>query len=442
MILGAVKTTLALCLVGCGFSPHPAGNAPADASGSDADIDAMLEVDAVLGDAPEACTLWHPQHFMPCELGSPGPMQMLTAGGSPYTYDTTNGGGDLRDKTNTVLIHSPITLQQGDNTAIAVLSVAKFGVGAGAVLNVIGPKPLIIASWDTLDVIGEIDAGSHTTEIDATKHIQQTTQHGAGAMTCASVATVASPSAATPGQDAAPSGGSGGGGGGAYHGGGGDGATGDQMCTGGFTCPRTGGAGGNGAGMPAAIHGGCNGADSGKAGSSAQSPATSNTVAKGGLGGGGLELAVNGDLHIAGTVRAGGAAGAGAPQGSAVGGGGGGAGGYLGFDAHKVEIMASGTVAANGAGGGGSAPFAGFGAQGEDGQPSGTAANGGGANGGTCGLPGAKGSSSSALDGTTATGTDTCGGGGGGGAGGWAISWATMTTSGGTVSPALTVINL
>lgn len=435
-----MRATLALVLVGCGFSPHAGPDSAG--SGSGVGDDAMHEVDAVLGDAPDVCTTWHPQHFMPCMIGSPGPMQMLVGAGSPYTYDTTTEGGDLRDNTNTVLIHSPITLQQSDGSAIAVLSVAKFGVGPGATLNVIGPKPLIIASWDKLDVMGEIDAGSHTTEVDAGAHIQQTTQHGAGALTCANAETTSGPSGATAGQDAAPSGGSGGGGGGAFHGSGGGGATGDQGCTSGFTCPRTGGTGGTGAGAPATIHGGCNGADSGQAGTGVSAPATSTTVAKGGLGGGALELAALGDIHIMGTVRAGGAAGAGSPQGAASGGGGGGAGGYLGFDGHVVVIMNGAIVAANGGGGGGSAPFAGFGAQGQDGQPSGSAANGGPGNGGTCGLPGAKGSSSSAIDGVTSTGSDSCGGGGGGGGGGWAISWATMTMVMGTVSPAMTVVNL
>ena len=358
-------------------------------------------------------------------------MMTLAPANSPYTYDTTTDGGDLKDKNGTLLAHSLITITQTDNTPVAIYSVAKFTLMGGAVLNVIGPKPLIIASWDTLDVMGDLDAGSHTTETDATGHIQQTTQKGAGNARCAG---------ATPGQDAAPSGGSGGGGGGAFHGSGGDGTTGDMTCTSGFTCPRAAGQGGTGAtAMPATIHGGCGGSASGAAGTGALAPATATTIAQSGFGGGAIELAAKNDIHIAGTVRAGGAAGAGAPQGSAVGGGGGGAGGYVAFDGHMVALM--GTIAANGGGGGGSAPFASFGNVGQDGQPSQTAANGGGPNGGTCGLPGAKGSSTT-LDGITATGSDACGGGGGGGGGGWVISWASSTTGTGVVSPQLTVIQV
>jgi hypothetical protein len=432
---------LLIFLVGCGFAPH-ASTGGSDGGADDAStVDAPDQpVDAVLGDAPAVCLSWHPQHFQPCTLGSPMPMITLAPANSPYTYDTTTEGGDLKDKNGTLIAHSPITIQQADTTPVAIYSVAKFTLMGGAVLNVIGPKPLIIASWDTLDVMGDLDAGSHTTETDAAAHIQQTTQKGAGAATCSAIASTSTASAATPGQDAVLSGGSGGGGGGAFHGNGGDGTTGDQNCTGGASCPRLGGQGGTGAGMPATIHGGCAGAASGKTGPGAQNPATTTTVAQGGSGGGAIELAAKNDIHIAGTVRAGGAAGAGAPQGSAVGGGGGGAGGYVAFDGHMVALM--GTVAANGGGGGASAPFAGFGNVGQDGQPSLTAANGGAAQPMGCGLGGAKGSSTS-IDGANATGSDTCGGGGGGGGGGWVISWSTAGTSGtGVVSPPLTPITV
>ncbi|MEO6774398.1 MAG: hypothetical protein ABI467_15485 [Kofleriaceae bacterium] len=437
---------LLIFLAGCGFAPHAGTPSTGDGGGGDGgdaggDIDAALPTDAVLGDAPPACTMWHPQHFQPCTLGSPLPMMVLGPASSPYTYDTTTDGGDLTDKNGTLLAHSPITIMQPDATVVAIYSVAKFAVMSGAVLNVVGPKPLIIASWDKLDVMGDLDAGSHTTETDATAHIQQTTQPGAGNASCGPVAATSTASAASAGQDAVLSGGSGGGGGGAFHGSGGNGATGDQACTPPATCPRLGGIGGTGApGMPITIRGGCGGAASGQAGPGAQSPATATTIARGGLGGGAIELAAKGDIHISGTVRAGGAAGAGAPQGSAVGGGGGGAGGYIGFDGHMVALM--GTIAANGGGGGGSAPFASFGNGGQDGQPSQTAANGGAAySGGGCGLAGAKGSSTT-IDGVAATGSDTCGGGGGGGGGGWVIAWAMTVTGAGVVSPQLTTITV
>ncbi|HEX7699241.1 MAG TPA: hypothetical protein VF403_00880 [Kofleriaceae bacterium] len=423
-------------LAACGFTPSHAsgdGGGPLDV---DADVDAAtLPIDAVLGDAPPLCESWHPVHFMPCLLGSPMPGLTLTMTASPYKYDTTTDGGVLTDKDGTVVVTSPLTVQQSDNSYIAVLSVASFTVGASTLVNVVGPKPLLVASWGMLDVMGEIDVGSHTTETDPTAHIQQTTTLGAGAQsaTCSSTA----PTLATPGQIAVMTGGSGGGGGGAFHGNGGNGAVGDMNCTMGETCPRAGGVGGTGGNMPAVLRAGCAGADSGAAGPGALTPATATTSSKGGLGGGAIELAAMGDIHIAGTLRAGGAAGAGAPQGAAAGGGGGGAGGYIGLDSHNM-VMTGGTIAANGAGGGGSGPFADHGNVGQDGQASQTAANGGAAHGSPCGLPGANGSTTG--NGAGATSNDTCGGGGGGGGAGWVIAYTMNHTGGGVISPSITVV--
>jgi hypothetical protein len=440
--MGKVRGYLFIGLAACGFTPSHStsgdGGGPLDV---DADVDAAtLPIDAELGDAPPVCESWHPVHFMPCLLGSPMPGLTLTMTASPYKYDTTTDGGVLTDKDGTVVVTSPLTIQQSDNSYIAVLSVATFTVGPSTLVNVVGPKPLLVASWGMLDVMGEIDVGSHTTETDPTGHIQQTTTFGAGApsASCAPASSSTGPTLATAGQFAVTSGGSGGGGGGAFHGNGGDGAVGDMNCTVPATCPRTGGPGGTGGVMPTLVRAGCPGADSGAAGPGALAPATATTISKGGLGGGALELAAMGDIHIAGTLRAGGAAGAGAPQGAAAGGGGGGAGGYIGLDSHNM-VMTGGTIAANGAGGGGSSPFAQHGNVGQDGQASQTAATGGAAYGNSmCGLAGANGSTT--ADGATAIGNDACGGGGGGGGAGWVIAYTMNHAGGGSISPTITVV--
>ena len=354
----------------------------------------------------------------------------LAVGGSPYVYDTTSEGGDLRDSSGTLLLHSPLVVRQSDGSFIALLSVASFDIDAQTTLSVIGSKPLLVASWSTLTIAGFVDVGSHTTEIDATAHIQQPTQIGAGAdLQCTNLAGVV-------GTDAVLSGGSGGGGGGGFQGVGGAGAVGDTGCTS-APCPRPGGPGGMTLGAtPTVIRGGCSGAASGAAGPGVTAPATATTVSAGGAGGGALQLAARLTMTIAGQrEREHGSAGAGAPTGSACGGGGGGAGGYLGLDAPAV--MVSGTVAANGGGGGGSAPFADFGNVGTDGEPTATPASGGAAyGGGTCGLAGAPGAAGADPTGMTATGNDACGGGGGGGGGGFVLYWTpSLNLSGATVSP-------
>ena len=56
---------LLIFLVGCGFAPHAMTGGGGDGGGAD-DTDAPdPPIDAVLGDAPAACLMWHPQHFQP-----------------------------------------------------------------------------------------------------------------------------------------------------------------------------------------------------------------------------------------------------------------------------------------------------------------------------------------------------------------------------------------
>ena len=428
----------AIVLAGCSF--HANGRADGGGPGSG---DAAGDAFRPAIDAPAACASWQPHGFDPCMLGAPGSAVALDAGGSPYTYDTTVAGGTLFDSGGNVLLTSPLTLDQVAGPTLAVLSVDGFTLGSGALLNVIGAKPLLLASWGDLEIDGTFDAGSHLSETDGSAHVQQTTQLGAGAGSgdeCAPGAGV--------GLDATADGGAGGGGGGALAGSGGSGGSGDTGCNSMQPCPRTGGpAGAALAVSPDVARGGCPGANTGLTGGGAVAPATTTTIALGGGGGGAVHLASPTTLTVSGGARliAGGAGGAGAPQGSAVGGGGGGAGGYLFLDAPTVTAM--GVVAANGGGGGGGAPFAGFGNFGADGQPGMAAAAGGAhAAGGSCGQPGGAGAAAAMATGAPGNappGTaDACGGGGGGGGIGVVYVHApTLFMPGGSmISPAATPV--
>jgi hypothetical protein len=425
---------LATVVGACGFRA-----ASVTASGDDGGADVIVPIDADLGDAPAICSTWQPHDLMPCNLGSPQPDLTLDAAHSPYTYNTDTAGGELRDNANALVLSSPITIMQSDGSFVAVLSIAKLTIPMNVVLNITGAKPLIIASWSTIEIDGTVDAGSHSTDAGGTQHEQSTTWFGPGA-------NPASCDTATGGQGlgATADGGSGGGAGGAFQGGGGKGGDGDTGCNGDPICPRPGGSAGIAVtSVPIVERGGCAGGPSGTAGAGAPPNEPATWVSPGGGGGGALELDARMMLHIAanGQILAGGAGGAGCAYHTAAGGGGGGAGGYLGFDAPMISI--DGTVAANGGGGGGSAPFTngtGLGYIGSDGLASGARAPGGmHADGGSCGQPGTAGSGSGALAGVDDIATaDGCGGGGAGGGAGYVLYWSAMfmAKAGSVVSPA------
>jgi hypothetical protein len=353
---------------------------------------------------------WQPAGFDPCALGAAQPA--LTLAPNTYTYDTTSDGGVLRDLAGQVVVRSSLTIAQAGQP-VAVLLVEAFHLEAGATLDVIGGKPLVIASRSTIAIDGTLDAGSHLGVIDANAHLADSVQIGAGANQLCTA------NAGHDGGAAPATGGSGGGGGGGLHGTGGGGAPGGNASA------------AAGAGGPAvtptvsvtALHGGCPGGTSGIAGAIATTPATPASRALGGAGGGAIRLAAQASITITGAVVASGAGGAGAPAKSACGGGGGGAGGFIALDAPRVAV--SGSVIANGGGGGGgggrgNATDSGAGRDGADGALT-SAALGGGAASDGCGQPGGNGSSLAALDGATATGGDSCGGGGGGGAAGFIV---------------------
>ncbi len=414
---------LALLASGCGFTVGGA-NVPIDGHEIDAE---HVDPDATIPDAPDAppvCAGWHPAHFLPCMIGAPKPPLTITASGSPWTYNTSVMGGVLNDKTGTVL-SSNVVVTQADSSMVAMLNVESLVVEAGATLNVVGDKPLIIASWSTIVVNGTIDAGSSTYETSATTHVDGPLRTGAGANRPGNCSGLTG----TQGATAQSTGGSGGGGGGGYHGDGGNGTTGDTVMV-------PGGSGGlKIAQAPAVIRGGCAGGGSGTAGPTGfMSPATTTTFSAGGNGGGALELSAMMTLTLTGgaVVNAGGAGGGGAPQGSACGGGGGGSGGYLRIEAPMIAL--AGALSANGGAGGGSSPYAFHGNQGGNAVTATQASGGAAYGGGNCGLAGAAGSIAATFDGPDATGADACGGGGGGGGAGF-VFVAGTTTGSAVISP-------
>ena len=171
--------------------------------------------DAMNIDAPAECSLWTAKHFMPCAI--PAPMGDVSLAGtlSPYTYTTTTGGGLLTDKNGVVIPIASMAITQTNRPDAALASVGKFSrSGRTAELDVVGTKPLIIAAWGPISIVGTIDAGTH-----------RGGRTGGGsdpATLCVGT------QAANAGHDEVDTGGgSGGGGGGAFHGGGGMGGPGD-----------------------------------------------------------------------------------------------------------------------------------------------------------------------------------------------------------------------
>lgn len=409
------------CVFGCKFSPPTGG--PSDAA------DAMPDIPPDVPDAaPDVCMMWDPEHFDPCMVGGPQDPPAFDGAASPYTYDTTTDGGVLRDKNGLVLATSNVVITQSDSSQVALWNLSSLTLPQNIVINIIGTKPLIIASWSTMQIDGVLDAGSHTDEVDAAAGIDSTVQLGAGASSanCAQLA-------GGPGADGVSTGGSGGGGGAGFYGTGATGSIGDAGSG------NTAGGSGGAALTPTVIRAGCAGGASGKAGAGAVvSPATSESLANPGSGGGALVLAVRNSLAIGamGRVLAGGGGGAGSPLGSACGGGGGGSGGYLGLDAPTIGV--TGVVAANGGGGGGGSGFANQGNQGADGLASDARAQGGMAiPGPDCGERGGRGGAGPviSINGETNNVVDGCGGGGGGGGAGHVLVWSGGYGSTGTVSP-------
>src|SRR5580765_4765439 len=98
------RLVLALLLVGCSFrAKQQADGGPIVDAAADSAIDAAP-------DGPPCA--WSPSLFDPCAYGPPGGDLHLSGPNSPYTYDTTVGGGDLTDKTNTPIEITAVQIDQ------------------------------------------------------------------------------------------------------------------------------------------------------------------------------------------------------------------------------------------------------------------------------------------------------------------------------------------
>ena len=344
-------------------------------------------------DAPTValrCEDWMPvpHHVTPCDLGLPqGSLELSTLG--TYTWDTTLA--KLSDPMGATV---PVT--SVDQPGALVANVDRFELAQGTTLRIAGSRPLIIAAWQTIEIAGTVDVGSHADSLGA----------GASDQDCTAMV----------GENDGFGGGSGGGGGGGFQGPGGKGGLGDDDGS-----PNVGGDGGDMLALPAFPRGGCSGANSG------HQSISSTTVSHGGHGGGALQLTARLSITSTGTLTAGGQGGEGAPVNTECGGGGGGAGGYLGFEAPSLHL--AGTIAANGGGGGASSRSV-AGDPGNDGAASTTPAAGGDGITG-CSQPGGPGSSVSPMtEGVPAsTMKMPCGGGGGGGGAGWVVAYGPFTGS-------------
>jgi len=366
------------------------------------DIDQPPGVLPPPGDDP-TCWTWAVSVFDPCDTNPGGD---IVIGGGTWTYDTDTG-----------VMHSP----NGDETTPSnnlvaqtlgptarMITASSITISEDGKLRVVGSRPLIIASWSTLDVLGTIDASSRVDEPFS----------GAG-----SEPTMCAMAAPTPGQDRAD--GAGGGGGGAFAGKGGNGGDGR---------PGTKGTGGTKVEFPGYVRGGCAGAAGG---------ATQIAAGDGSPGGGAVHLVAKTQLTISGMVEAGGAGGGAGLQGNdddslGSGGGGAGSGGYIGIESESVTLTETAIVAANGGGGGEAGDDEADGDLGDDGLiamiealgGAGAAEKGGnGGNGGYLDKP----------DGKAGKKQDV-GGGGGGGAGFVALRAFTQNVPLGTVSPNPTTI--
>jgi hypothetical protein len=406
---------LALALGGCSF--NPGSYAKDDASLDDDGPGDGLQDDSMI-DAP-LCESWSARHFVPCAIPPPMGGLTLTMADSPYTYSTTTGV--LSDNNGPVDVADTDITQTG-GTMAALISVSSLTVETGALLNVVGNKPLIVASWGPIAIDGTIDAGSH----------RATAAIGAGGGAVAFCTGLQQAGVGL--EDVDGGGGSGGGGGGGFRGAGGTGGAGDS------NNQNAGGVGGAAAsGVPMVVRGGCSGGISGEAGPDGADP---NATSPGGIGGGALQLTARTSIAInnTGRVLAGGMGGGGAPDGSACGGGGGGAGGYIGLDAPTIVFSGAPILAANGGGGGASNLFSNPGDPGDDGGPNATAAMGGAAVSG-CSDPGGVGAAGATLGGASALNSNViCGGAGGGGGAGYILIFSPeLTLASAVISPAHTL---
>lgn len=383
VVVGLVRFAAISCCVACRFVP---GAFPPDDGAAD---------DGATIDAPE-CDAWNAQHFEPCQLASPSACLDLELAGS-YVYDSDTR--TLTDPSGAVIAHTST-----DMTDSVLVSVDCLRVGVSSTLRAIGTRPLIVASWSTIEITGLVDVSSSTS--------------GAGAGANASACALAQVGENDPG-------GAGGGGGGAFQGAGGKGGDGDSNQNAGNDGIALGGLGASAASLPVSVRGGCPGANGGEG--------TPGVHGDGGAGGGAIQLTARIGIRVDGTIHAGGQGGIGKV--TDAGGGGGGSGGYIGLDAPTIDLR-DGVLAANGGAGSGGGDDSNLGVAGEDGRVVAIAALGGigGLPGGTDGGDGGYGGT---LDGELVTAFNTGAGGGGGGGAGYILLWGSeLDTTGAVVTPA------
>lgn len=391
-----LRASALAALTACSFAPPPSGAIDASPGGDGSQIDALIiDIDGMIEDAPPVtCADFMPQatprHVEPCQALPGGAWVIDTPFG---LYNTDNGGSYLNGP-------DP---QSYDIGPLHVISVSKFTIQNGAGLRVVGTRPLLILSWDTIEVQGTLDVSS---ERDGNIVVV-----GAGGSPGSGLCM-----AAGNGENSQDCGGGGGGGFGAAGGNGGDGKGGNQN--------NEGGAGGNALAMPTTVRGGCPGGNGG----------TGQTRGLGGPGGGAVQLTAKGAMTINGRIHAGGAGGDGGHGDG--GGGGGGSGGYIGLDASSLSIGPNAILAANG-GGGGTGCDAMTGPDGENGRLSTSAAGGGGET--QCVKPegGGEGGAQAQTSGAEGQPSPGDSAGGGGGAAGYILVWAGSFANNGTSSPAV-----
>lgn len=293
--------------------------------------------------------------------GLPAPLHLTSDDGQPGDVDLVLGGPIIVDTSALTITSIPVPAGAFDvrhqiqgNGEVAVLHLRSFTVAAGATVQIVGARPLIVVASNAIIVSGRVDAGA------------KGSTPGAGGF--------------------APAMGDGHGSRGAHEGtysdsGGGGGGFGDHGGTGGAitgcTTPLPGGTPGPSEGDdPISVLQG------GAGGGAGEGTGCSDNL--GGAGGGALQLTSNTSVFVdeTGMITAGGGGGTGGTDcGSFDGnsGAGGGAGGAIVLQAPMVTNQ--GIIAANGGGGGGGGSGGGIppdtGLPGEDGHPSDVAALGG-----------------------------------------------------------------
>jgi hypothetical protein len=392
-------------LAGCSFDSSGVGP---DSPGGDGSIGPLADADPLQPDGSSAdsatvCGGFTAAHFDACAIGDPSLAIDLAMSGT-YRYDTDNG--TLTDPMGSLVPHQSEVIDQG-GTFARLVSIESLKLRSPATLRGQGGLPLIIASWNEIEIEGTIDFDS-----------LRGASPGAGAnpIQCET-------GGAQRGENDT-SGGAGGGGGG-FGGDGGDGGDGD-----GDNTLSTGGSGGIGLGQaPTIVRGGCPGA----AGGDVLSPAAPSSN-----GGGAIQLTARTTLVVSGSIFAGGAGGLGGPQNSRCGGTGGGSGGFIGLQAPTIALTDNAQLTANGGGGGEGTSSARTGVAGENGRHDSQQASGGGNN-TEFGTDGGNGGADQTPNGETVIGALESGGGGGGGGVGFIVTWTpSLAASNALVSPPAT----